>query len=150
MLTSGERFFTRMSSKQPTLEGEHSAIFFAHSGCQEALQAFDKPKEACMSSQETMETVKLRGNQLIDQLKQLVHEGNVRRIVIKHENEIVAEFPLTIGVVGVVFAPILAAVGALVAILADCTIELERVVASPPERYVPTEAERVEDVVINP
>lgn len=103
-----------------------------------------------MSSQETMETVKLRGNQLIDQLKQLVHEGNVRRIVIKHENEIVAEFPLTIGVVGVVFAPILAAVGALVAILADCTIELERVVSPPPERHEPIEAERVEDVVINP
>jgi hypothetical protein len=59
-----------------------------------------------------------------------VHEGNIRRIVVKHDGETVAEFPLTIGVVGVVLAPVFAAVGALIALLADCTIELERVVAA--------------------
>lgn len=99
-----------------------------------------------MTSQEKMETVRLRGNQLIEQLKQIVHEGNVRRIVIKHDNEIVAEFPLTIGVVGVVFAPILASVGALVALLVDCTIELERMVPTP-HIDASAESERTNEVV---
>lgn len=102
-----------------------------------------------MSTQETMETIKLRGNQLIDQIKQLVHEGNVRRIVIKHEEATVAEFPLTVGVVGVVFAPALAAMGALVAMLTDCTIEIERVISAPPEVVTtPTEAEQEMEVTL--
>lgn len=101
-----------------------------------------------MPTQETMETVKLRDNQLIDQVKQLIHEGNVRRIVIKHENETVAGFPLTIGVVGVVFAPVLAAVGALVAVLADCTIELERVVAPAVSPNGTAEPERADEVML--
>jgi len=58
--------------------------------------------------------------------KRLVHEGNVRRIIIKQEDRTVAEFQLTIGVIGVVLAPVLAAVGALAALLTDCTIEVER------------------------
>lgn len=72
------------------------------------------------------ETIQVQGGQLIDQIKRLVHEGNVRRIVIKQDERTVAEFPLTIGVVGVVLAPVFAAVGALAALLTDCTIEIER------------------------
>jgi uncharacterized integral membrane protein len=56
----------------------------------------------------------------------VLHEGNVRRIVIKQEGRTVAEFPLTVGVVGAVVAPILAAVGALAAVLTECSIEVER------------------------
>jgi hypothetical protein len=55
-----------------------------------------------------------------------VHEGNVRRVVVKQGERTVAEFPLTAGVVGTVVAPVLAAIGALVALLNDCTIEVER------------------------
>jgi hypothetical protein len=73
-----------------------------------------------------METIKIEGGQLIDQLKRLIHEGNVRRMIIKQEGSTVAEFPLTLGVIGVVIAPVLAAVGALAALLTDCTIEVER------------------------
>ena len=62
-------------------------------------------------------------------MKKLVHEGNVRRIIIKQEGRTVAEFPLTVGVVGAVFAPVLAAAGALAAVLTECTIEVERVVS---------------------
>ena len=74
------------------------------------------------------ETIRLQGNELLEKLKQAIHEGNVRRVIIKQGKKTVAEFPLTIGVVGAVLAPILAAIGALVAVLNDCTIEVERVV----------------------
>jgi hypothetical protein len=84
-----------------------------------------------MAEQTRMETIKVEGGQLIDQIKRLVHEGNVRRIIIKQEDRTVAEFPLTIGVIGVVLAPMFAAVGALAAQLTDCTIEVERLDDAP-------------------
>jgi hypothetical protein len=86
------------------------------------------------------ETIRLQGSELLDKLKQIIHEGNTRRIVVKQGNDIVAEFPLTAGVVGAVFAPILAAIGALVALLKDCSIEVERVASNHgPERSKPTD-----------
>jgi hypothetical protein len=51
----------------------------------------------------------------------------VRKIVVKHAGHSIAEFPLNVGIIGVVLAPVLAAVGALVAALNDCTIEIERI-----------------------
>jgi len=71
---------------------------------------------------------KLEGTteQVLAQLKRLVEEGNVRRVVVKQKGRTVAEFPLTVGVVGAVFAPPLAAVGVLVALLTECSIEVER------------------------
>jgi hypothetical protein len=61
-----------------------------------------------------------------DKLRAIIHAGNVRRVVVEHEGRAVAEFPLTAGVIGVVLAPVLAAIGALVALLKDCTIHVER------------------------
>lgn len=72
------------------------------------------------------ETVKVTGEQLVDAVKKALHEGNVRRIVIKQDGRTIAEFPLTFGVIGAVLAPILAAVGALAALLTECTLEIER------------------------
>ena len=72
------------------------------------------------------ETVENKGGELLDRLKQLIAEGNVRRVVVKQEGQIVAEFPLSVGVVGTVLAPVAAAIGALVALLTHCTIEVER------------------------
>jgi hypothetical protein len=74
------------------------------------------------------ESFKVATDQLVDAVKKLLHEGNVRRIIIKQGSRSVAEFPLTVGVIGAVFAPILAAVGALAAVLTDCTVEVERAV----------------------
>jgi hypothetical protein len=86
------------------------------------------------------ETIRLQGIELLDRLKQIIHEGNARRIVIKQENRIVAEFPLTAGVVGTLVAPILAAIGALVALLKDCSIEVERATPeSGPEQSKPSD-----------
>jgi len=73
------------------------------------------------------ETLKAEGGQVLAKLEELIREGNVRRIVIKQEGRTIAEFPLMVGVVGAVVAPILAAVGAIVALAKDCRIEVERV-----------------------
>ena len=72
------------------------------------------------------ETFKAEGGNAIAKLKELIHEGNVRRVVVQQQGRTVAEFPLTAGVVGAMLAPVLAAVGALVALLQDCTIQIER------------------------
>lgn len=72
------------------------------------------------------ESFKAESENVAEKVKVLVHEGNVRRVIVKHEGRVVAEFPLTAGVVGVVLAPVLAAIGALVALMKDCTIGVER------------------------
>ena len=79
-----------------------------------------------MTDKTCWESFKVEGENAIDKIKSLVHEGNVRRVVVQHQGRTVAEFPLTAGVVGTVLAPVLAAVGALVALLKDCTIHIER------------------------
>ena len=79
-----------------------------------------------MGEQTWTESFKVTSEQLVDAVKKLLHEGNVRRVVIKQDARTIAEFPLTVGVIGAVFAPILAAVGALAAVLTECTIEVER------------------------
>jgi hypothetical protein len=66
------------------------------------------------------------GEELVTAVKKLVHEGTVRRIIIKHEGQPVLEIPLTVGVVGTLLAPWLAAVGAMGALLSRCTIEVVR------------------------
>jgi hypothetical protein len=80
------------------------------------------------------ESFKVAGNQLLDAVKKLLHEGNVRRVIIKHESKTVAEFPLTVGVVGAVLAPMLAAVAAIAAVISECTVEVERDVAGDKEQ----------------
>ena len=77
------------------------------------------------------ETIRLQGSELLEKVKQIIQEGNARRVVIKQGNRTVAEFPLTAGVVGTVLAPVLAAIGAVVALLNDCSIEIERAVPNP-------------------
>jgi hypothetical protein len=79
-----------------------------------------------MTDRTQWESFKAGGENAINTLKALIREGNVRRVVIKHEGRTVAEFPLTAGVVGALLAPVLAAIGALVALLQDCTIQVER------------------------
>ena len=81
---------------------------------------------------EYREEFHVMGEQLVTTVEQLLHEGNVRRIIIKHEGHTVLEIPLTIGVVGVLVAPLLAAVGAIGAAVTNCTIEVVR--TEPPEQ----------------
>ena len=79
-----------------------------------------------MAGKTYWDSFKAEGESVIARIKALIHEGNVRRVVIQHDGRSVAEFPLTAGVVGAVLAPVLAAIGALVALLQDCTIQVER------------------------
>ena len=74
------------------------------------------------------EEFKIKGEELLKKVKELIKEGNVRRITIsdKRGKEIVT-FPLTIGVVGAILAPVLAAVGTIAALLTECTLTVERV-----------------------
>jgi hypothetical protein len=87
------------------------------------------------------ETVKVESGELLERVKKILHEGNVRRIIVKQGDRSIAEFPLTVGVVGTVFAPILAAIGALVALLTDCSIEVERTAPEQPAEAPPAPPE---------
>ena len=69
----------------------------------------------------------INGEHLLQKIKELIEEGNVRRITITEKSgKELMSFPLTIGVVGALLAPVLAAIGALAAIIGECTIAVER------------------------
>lgn len=76
---------------------------------------------------ERKEEFKVNGAELVDRVKELVHEGNVRRIIIKDKSgKTLIEIPLTIGVIGAVLAPVLAAVGGIAALATECSIVVVR------------------------
>jgi hypothetical protein len=73
------------------------------------------------------ESFSLNGENLLNKVKELIAEGNIRKITIHDKDgKELAAFPLTIGVVGLVFAPVLAAIGAMAALVGECTISVER------------------------
>lgn len=73
------------------------------------------------------EKVDVKGGHLAERVKELVHEGNVRRIIIKDsDGKTMMEVPVTVGVAGFLLAPTVAAIGALAALAADYSIEVER------------------------
>jgi hypothetical protein len=82
-----------------------------------------------MSEQKTRtEEFKVEGEKLLSKIKELVHEGNVRHIsIINDEGKTIIDFPVTLGVVGVILLPTLAAVGAIAALVTNCTIQVEKV-----------------------
>lgn len=85
-----------------------------------------------MAERTYWETIEVKGGELVDKVAAVIREGNARHVRVRQKGQTVAEFPLTIGVVGLLAAPILAAVGALAALLTDCSIEVERVEAATP------------------
>ena len=73
------------------------------------------------------ESFKVSGEDLMDKVKQIIKEGNARKIIIKNEKgDVIMEFPLTIGAVGILLAPVFAAVGAIAALVTDCEIIVEK------------------------
>jgi hypothetical protein len=103
-----------------------------------------------MQESSRIETIKVEGGQLIDRFKQLLHEGNVRRIIIKQDEHTVAEFPLMIGVVGALLAPQLAALGAIAALVTECSIEIERTEAPPATNGRSAMPTPTEEITITP
>src|SRR5829696_3147643 len=79
-----------------------------------------------MTDRTYWESFKAEGANVADKLNEVIREGNARRVVVEHQGKTIAEFPLTVGVIGAIIAPIAAAIGGIVALLKDCTIRIER------------------------
>ena len=83
------------------------------------------------------ETFTVDGNQLVDKIKELIHQGNIRRVRLLHKGRPLIDVPLTVGgpvaAAAVLAAPVLAALGAIAALVTECTIEVERVEDTPEE-----------------
>jgi hypothetical protein len=85
------------------------------------------------------ETVEAKSGEIVDKVQALIAEGNVRRVRIRQQSRVIAEFPLTVGVVGAVLAPMLAAIGAVAALLTDCSIDVEKVERDSTKSVAPPE-----------
>lgn len=78
-------------------------------------------------NKEWQESFKVNGEELLKKVKEIIKEGNVRRLIIKdNKQKTILEFPLTVGVVVTVIAPILAGIGAIAALVTECTITVVR------------------------
>src|SRR5436305_10587782 len=87
-----------------------------------------------MTFQSIIEEIQVLGKDLVDQVRSLIHEGNVRRIIIKDDRgHTFIEIPVTFAAIGAIAAPVLAAVGAISALVAKFTIVVERVDPSDPD-----------------
>jgi hypothetical protein len=77
------------------------------------------------------ESYKVSGDKVVEKVKQIIHEGNIRRVRLLHEGKTIIEIPLSVGapaaVVGILAAPVLAAIGAFAALVTECTIEVEKI-----------------------
>ena len=91
-----------------------------------------------MTEKTYWESVKAEGGAILDKVKELIREGNIRRVRVRQGDRTIAEFPLTAGVVGALLAPALAGIGAVIALANDCSIDVERETAASP----PSEADR--------
>jgi len=84
----------------------------------------------------TTDKYTIAGKDLVEKVKQLIHEGNIRRVRVVHEGRTVLELPLSIGApaaaIGILAAPLLAALGAFAALVTECTIEVEKTEGSSP------------------
>lgn len=76
--------------------------------------------------QTTPERINVAADRMVETVKRLIHEGNVRRLIVRQGDRTVMEIPLTVAAVGVLVAPLLAAIGALAAVASDYTLEVER------------------------
>jgi len=93
----------------------------------------EKANEQAREEKVHREEYKVTGEQVLSKIKELIHEGNVRRITIKNEEgKSLIEIPLTLGVVGAVLLPVWAAIGAIAALVANMTIVVEKVDAAKP------------------
>jgi len=76
---------------------------------------------------ENTEEFKVKSSDLLKKVQDVIKEGNARRIIIKNEkDEVIVEFPLTIGAIGIILAPLFAAIGAIAAIATNCTLVVEK------------------------
>jgi len=87
------------------------------------------------------ERFNVQGKELVEKVKELIHEGNVSRVRIKHGERVLLEIPVTVGVVGALLLPTLAALGVIAAMVTRCTIEVERRRPSEEGEEIPVETD---------
>lgn len=97
------------------------ALTFANGNVVDALINIEES-----SGKKWTETMSVKGNEVIDKLKTVVQSGNVNRIVIKKDNSVILDIPVTAGAISAVVMPKIAAIGTAVALMTKCTIEVER------------------------
>lgn len=93
----------------------------------DVVDAIIRLEEQKSTGRSWIEHAQVRGSELVDYIKRLVQEGNVRRIRVLQNDKVLIEFPITAGALGALIVPQLAAVGVIAALLARCTIEIEKV-----------------------
>ncbi|MFP4201225.1 MAG: DUF4342 domain-containing protein [Bacillota bacterium] len=72
------------------------------------------------------ERIQVSGSELVDKVRELIREGNVRRVKVRHNDRTLLEFPVTVGALGALLLPTLAALGAIAAMVTECTVVVER------------------------
>jgi hypothetical protein len=105
--------------------------------------AVDAPADPAPTTVET-----LSEDRLEERLRHLVEEGTARRVIVRHDGEVIADFPLAAGVIGTLLAARVAGVAVLVGLLADCTIEVERIAPTPDEPAVPAAPTTPVDIAV--
>ena len=82
----------------------------------------------CMMTER--ETYTIKGSDVVEKIQQLIHAGNIRRVRLIHDGRTIIEVPLSVGapvaVIGIMYMPVLAAIGAAAALLTECTLEVEK------------------------
>jgi len=90
------------------------------------------------------EKYKVAGNQVLEKVKQLIHEGNIRRVRLLHNDRVILEIPLSVGApaaaVTILAVPVLAAIGAFAALVTECTIEVEKIDSAETDENKPENA----------
>jgi urease accessory protein UreF len=89
----------------------------------DVVEALVKVEQEARNSKEE---IFVRGNELVEKVKDLIRKGNVSRIRVKQDEKVLVEIPVTAGVVGALIAPQLAIIGAVAALVSRCTVEIER------------------------
>ena len=88
----------------------------------------EEPKEEPKKEKTRTEEFKIKGTEILEKIKDIIRQGNVRRIILKTEDgKTFLEIPLTVGIVGVLIAPVWAAIGAVAALVSSLTIVVEKV-----------------------
>ena len=102
------------------------ALEAANGDVVDAIIAIEETESCCCGDSTWTENISAKGSEVMDKVKEMVKTGNVNRIRIKKDDLVIMDIPVTAGAVGIALIPQLAAIGAAVALLTKCTIEVER------------------------
>ncbi len=110
-----------------TYEEAKGALEAANWDVVEAIITLERDEKA------RREEIFVRGNELVEKIKEIVRKGNINRLRVKQDDQVLVEIPVTAGVVGALLAPQLAIIGAVAALVSKCTVEIEK--NEEPETY---------------